>query len=166
MAARSKNRAVASRGSSRLEQGTSVSQGRSKNVSWFFGKTISSRGFVVLKGFQNIFLSHQVSGRIQKTLILQKTIWRKSSLWNSLTESRLILFLVNRYIKLFYSWLICFMSEIILPHRYVIQGSREIARPASSAQCVLAQRSNQRCYFTSLSVVELEENIRTTKALP
>ena len=36
---------------------------------------------------------------------------------------------------------------IILLHQYVIWGSSEIARLASSAQCVLAQRSNQGYFF-------------------
>ena len=51
------------------------------------------------------FLSHQISGQFQETLIPQETIWeclgpqqrQKSSLWNSEKESWMILFLVNHY---------------------------------------------------------------------
>ena len=66
------------------------------------------------KDFKTFFISPSIRS-YSKDIDSSKTIWRKSSLWNSWTESQLILFLVNRYIKLFYSWLICFMSEIISP---------------------------------------------------
>lgn len=71
---------------------------------------------------------------------------------------------INFFVKLHEAWSEKFETRNWLPvyfnlrHHYVILGSPEIAWPASSAQRVLAQRSNQRFYLIlSVWVRNLEE---------